>query len=348
MSKTSERKLLLGYVRVSTGIQVEEGKSLGDQERRVREHCERKMGDEPYELEIFREEGRSGAWTIRQHPEFGDKIRPVLSDLIERAETESAYAVVVDTVDRLSRDMLIWLTIHRAHLEPAGVKLLVIDGDLDFDDAGDEMMATFQAVIGQAELRKMSHRTLRRHEERIAAGFFAAGKTGYGWRWQTEEEFRASSQAFKGITPVDEEVEWVKWIFEQYAEKGRVLEDICKELNLRGVPYRGSDKPWSAYRLRKILNNCHHAGLISDKEGELHQGAHHEQRFIDPDVYYAAQDIKSERATRGPRALAQRDAPLVGVISCAVCGHRLQLGRDQRGQPLYMCPRSQEGGHCPP
>ncbi|MEA3403760.1 MAG: recombinase family protein, partial [Armatimonadota bacterium] len=150
-------------------------------------------------------------------------------------------------------------------------------------------------------------------------------------------------QPFKGPVRVDEEADRVRWIFDQYLRCGRTLEDICAELNEREVPFRDSDVAWQPSRLRRILGNWLHAGLNEGNDGELDRGAHFDQRIIDPDVYYAVQELRAKRSTRGPRALSQRDAPLLGVARCGMCGQRVQLQRDQRNQPLYVCPRPQEG-----
>jgi DNA-binding CsgD family transcriptional regulator/DNA invertase Pin-like site-specific DNA recombinase len=283
-------------------------------------------------LDIAFEPGVSGTWTIRQLPVRGVPVREVLSDLIDRCMTERPHALMVDTQDRLTREAALWFAIYSMFLRPYGVKLWIVDGDLDLDNPDDEMIAGFRALLSQAEVRKMSQRALRWRREQRDAGYAPGGQIGFGWRSETG-----------GIVPVPEEAEWVKWIVKQYTQRGRTILDICAELNDRQVPYRGSEVTWYPGRVRHILNHPFHAGLVWDNEHKLVEGAHYEQRYCDPDVYYRIQDIKSQRATRGPRALSQRDAPLLGVIRCGMCGHRLQLARDRRGQAFYVCPKPQEG-----
>ena len=349
MDESRETKLLCGYVRVSTDMQVRGGRSLTDQDRRVEQHAAYKMDDLPYEVDTVSEPGKSATWTIRQLPIPGVPGRQVLSDLIDRCRTEEVYALVVDTQDRLARDAAIWFAIYRVFLEPYGVKLWIVDGDLDMDNPDDNTIAGFRALLDQLEVRKMSQRASRFRREQRAAGYPPGGKIGFGWRFETDQEMRRNGSLFRGILPVPEEAKWVKWIITQYVERGRTILDICAELNDRQVPYRDSEVLWYAGRVRDVLNHPFHFGLVKDNDSGLHHGAHYDQRLFDPDVYYAVRDIKRERATRGPRALSQRDAPLLGVIQCGMCGQRLQLHRDARGQTYYCCPRPQEGENrtCP-
>ncbi|MEA3401363.1 MAG: recombinase family protein [Armatimonadota bacterium] len=342
MNTATNEKKVLAYIRVSTPMQVERGHSLQDQRRRLKEYVCEKLGADLPDGEIYTGEAISGTWTIRQLPLPGEPIRPKLSDLVDRCMEEEVHALVIDTIDRLGRDVFVCFGIQRL-LRPHGVRVLVADGDLDFMDPDDELILGVRSVLDQAEVRKMSHRGKRAQRERRDAGYPPHGKMGFGWRWQTEEEFRASGQPFKGPVRVDEEADRVRWIFDQYLRRGRTLEDICAELNDRKVPFRDSDVAWQPSRLRRILGNWLHAGLNEGNDGELDRGAHFDQRIIDPDVYYAVQELRAKRSKRGPRALSQRDAPLLGVARCGMCGQRVQLQRDQRNQPLYVCPRPQEG-----
>ncbi len=342
VNATTHEKTVLAYIRVSTEMQVERGHSLQDQRRRLKDYVREKLSTDLADEKVYIGEAISGTWTIRQFPLPGEPIRHRLSDLVDRCMEEEVEALVIDTIDRLGRDVFICFGIQRL-LRPHGVRVLVADGDLDFMDPDDELILGFRSLLDQAEVRKMSHRGLRANYERREAGYPVWGQMPFGWRWQTEEEFRASGQAFKCAVRVEEEARWVSWVFDQYLRRGRVMLDICAELNERQVPRGDSDIPWQARHIRAIFDKHFHAGLTSDNDGELQRGAHFDQRIVDPDVWYAVQDLRAKRSTRGPRALSQRDAPLLGVARCGMCGRRVQLQRDQRGQPLYVCPSSQEG-----
>ncbi|MGI5817746.1 MAG: recombinase family protein [Armatimonadota bacterium] len=286
----------------------------------------------------------------RAYPEHGWCTRSLFpghgcglnSRIVDRCLQGGVEALVIDTIDRLGRDPYVCMGIQR-HLEPYGTRVLVADGDHDFSNPEDELVLTVQMGIARSEIQKMSRRSTRAQAERRAAGYPPWGKLPFGWRWLTEEEFRASGEPFKGIARVDAEADWVRWIFDQYLRRRRVILDICAELNDRAVPFRDSDLAWQAWRVREVMDKFTHAGLVQDNEGELCPGVHFEQRIIDPDVWRAVQDLRAERSTRGPRALSQRDAPLLGIIRCGACGRRLQLHRDREETVYYVCPKPQEG-----
>ena len=333
----------VGYCRVSTPEQARDGESLAQQARGIEAMARARAGDRPFELELFGDPGLSGGWTVRQLRMLGGPVRPGLSDAIDRAIEMDADALIVDYVNRAARDLDVWRLVRRLCLTPRGVSLWVASGGLDLDDPKDQMTGDLLALLAEGERMHYSERALRTNEERRAAGFTPWGDTPYGWRWQTDEEHAVGGGMFKGILPVPEEGTWVAWIVEQYVGRGRVLEDIARELNDREVPFPRTSKPWHAKRLRDVLGNCLHAGLVEDNDGSLKPGVHFEHRFYDPDVYYAIQDMREERSSRGPRALQQQDSPLLGVITCGRCGMRLQLKRSPDGVPTYICPRPQVG-----
>lgn len=80
----------VGYVRVSTQSQVEEGRSLAEQEQAIRDYAEQNG----LELNLsFRDEGESGK----------DLERPQLSALRELVRQGDADVVVTRNIDRLTR-----------------------------------------------------------------------------------------------------------------------------------------------------------------------------------------------------------------------------------------------------
>lgn len=348
MKSTGQGRISLGYVRVSTDMQAETGRSLADQTRRLKSYVQDRLGLTLLDEQIYTDAGESGTLSVRQLSAGKGRVRPNLSDLVDRCMEGGVEALVIDTIDRLARDIFVCFGIQRM-IEPHGTRVLVADGDLDFSDPDDEMLVGVRALIGQAEWKKMSQRARRTQVERRTAGYPPWGKAPFGWRWMSNEEFHASGEPFKGIARVDEQAEWVRWIFDQYLRRGRVILDICAELNGREVPYGDSDIDWQGMRIRKVLDTFIHAGLIEDNEGQLRRGAHFDQRIIDPDVWHATQDLRAERSTRGPRALSQRDAPLLGIARCGACDRRLQLHRGRGEKVYYVCPKPQEGEerHCP-
>jgi len=89
--------LVAGYTRVSSAMQLEEGNSLEDQEKRIQEYIERYIDERGWEVVgIFSDPARSGR---------NDK-RPALRRLKRAIRAGEVDVVVVDRIDRLSRNLL--------------------------------------------------------------------------------------------------------------------------------------------------------------------------------------------------------------------------------------------------
>ena len=108
----------VGYVRVSTDKQAKEGVSIENQEGAIKEFCAR----EGLELlEVIKDEGISGG---------KNRSRPGFVKLLDMIETQRIDAVVLYSLERLSRDMLTLLALER-FLNEYNVTLFTIEGKID-------------------------------------------------------------------------------------------------------------------------------------------------------------------------------------------------------------------------
>jgi len=82
----------LGYIRVSTSEQAEEGLSLDNQRARVEAFCKAKGWEL---MDIIADEGASAK----------DLNRPGIQELLRRVQAGSVDAVVVYKLDRLTRSI---------------------------------------------------------------------------------------------------------------------------------------------------------------------------------------------------------------------------------------------------
>ncbi|MDI9584559.1 MAG: recombinase family protein, partial [Acidobacteriota bacterium] len=175
------------YSRVSTQMQVEEGHSLDTQERLCREYVERKLAGRIAKIDFFREEGKSGACTVRQLRSGAEPVRPVLSDLVDAATQGEYTHLVTYEVSRVSREFQDWVMIHSLLLKPAGVKTLVMSGDLDLDDEDDEFVGNLLALVSDRERKLIRRRILDARESRRQAGYLPGGHPPYGWQWEPQD-----------------------------------------------------------------------------------------------------------------------------------------------------------------
>ena len=164
----------IGYLRVSTDGQAERGPGLGVQRERVTEYAKAK-GFEL--LEIVREAASGG---VRNGEEFSWQHRPVLLELLERAQSSEYEALIVARLDRLSRDHATLVALHH-RFRQRGVEILSAA-----EQHGDRPQAGL--IRGQLALTAELERAMIL--ERVGAGKAAKKKQGrhihgripYGYR----------------------------------------------------------------------------------------------------------------------------------------------------------------------
>lgn len=147
---------VIGYARVSTAGQSEDGASLDAQEHAIRARAE--LGGWEV-LEVVREVG-SGATVAH---------RPLLADILARLDRGEAESIVVARLDRLTRS-----TVDGGQLmqraQRHGWDLVALDMGMDTRSPTGEAMAGMMIVMGQWERRMISERTKAGLAQRIREG----------------------------------------------------------------------------------------------------------------------------------------------------------------------------------
>lgn len=144
------------YARVSTSMQVEDGMSLGAQERQLISAAA--SGD--YDPVILREEGRSGK---------SIQGRPVLRKALEDLDEGRAHALYVTRLDRLARSTRDFLSIiDRSNA--AGWRLVMLDLGLDTTTANGRFVVTIMSAMAEMERGMISARQKDVHQDRRDSG----------------------------------------------------------------------------------------------------------------------------------------------------------------------------------
>lgn len=140
------------YARVSTQMQVEDGISLDAQEKQLRYAAE----SQGYEVEILREEGRSGK---------SIKGRPVLKKALEDLDNGKAQALFVTRLDRLARSTRDFLDIvDRSHKN--NWRLALLDLGLDTATYQGRFVVTIMSAMAEMERGMISLRSRDVHQDR--------------------------------------------------------------------------------------------------------------------------------------------------------------------------------------
>lgn len=218
-------KKAIGYVRVSTEEQAKEGVSLEAQEERIRKYAEYKGFDL---IEIIRDEGKSG----------GTANREGFQRLLERIEANGFDALILFSLDRLSRDMLTLLAVERL-LDECDVELHTVEGQIDTSTPDGFMNFAMRAFLSEMERRQIKYRTKKALEHKKAKGE-VVGQVPYGYR-------RVGDR----LVEDEEEQKIIKKINRMY-KLGKSLNAIAKALNDSGYRTK-AETPWTAQQVKRLI-----------------------------------------------------------------------------------------------
>ena len=203
----------LGYIRVSTDKQVQNGDSLDNQRESLVKYC--KFKNLPL-AGIIEDAGISGAKNAGRE---GFKLITAAC-----AEDPDVTSIVIYSLERISRDVLTLFGFER-FLRECEVTLHTIEGEIDLSTPSGFLGFAMRAVMGEMERRQASSRTKAVVDFKKARGE-VAGEIPYGF-------------VRKGDLAVEEpaEQEVIALANELYA-KGSNLTAICKALSMMGIVSR--------------------------------------------------------------------------------------------------------------
>jgi site-specific DNA recombinase len=215
-----KKKLALLYSRVSTSMQVNDGMSLGAQERDLRRAAEH-AGYSDDEMELLREEGRSGKSIAG---------RPVLRNALERLDNGDADAIFVTRIDRLARSTKDFLSIvDRAHTNEW--RIVMLDLNLDTASYQGRFVVTIMSALAEMERAIIAERQKDVHRDRR--------EKGKEWGVDIGPKTKVPADVRRQIV--------------EYRDKGMSYSKIADRLNADGVaPVRG--ERWYAASVHKLVN----------------------------------------------------------------------------------------------
>jgi len=354
--------LVAGYTRVSSAMQLEEGNSLEDQEKRIQEYIERYIDERGWEVVgIFSDPARSGR---------NDK-RPALRRLKRAIRAGEVDVVVVDRIDRLSRNLLSLMQMIK-FLNDHHVRLVSLRENIDFSTHWGRLvlyvlgaLAEFYASALSEEIR-LARR--RRAEDGYLTGAFRYGYCKGNCSSCTDPNGPGYCPYFggpdlgHGKVRIPHPVESVatQLMFEWYATGRYSDNDIAQRLNkevftlLDGteVRFRTKGRPgicppqeFDKDAVRAILNNPIYTGYVtyagSDPNGrkrrkpvDFFKGKH--QAIVSLNLFRQVQNIRRNRYHRTTSLHnPTRAYPLSGILFCAV-RHSPLRGISSGGNRYYV------------
>lgn len=251
---------------------------------------------------------------------------------IEDGEFRDGIILLVENLDRLSREqpkkVFTWLE----QITSLGVTVATVEGDRQYRHDNLDMATIIELVV-KADL---AHRESTKKSDRIAAAWENKRKrlaTGEGMVLTSRAPaWLVVADSRKGFEIVPDRAAIVARIFEETAQ-GYGKHHIARRLNEEQVPTFGRSKAWHASYIQKMLNSP--AVLGEFHPGKKPRGAKREligEPIIDyyPAVISADLYARARVSMQGrPRLNMGRGRRLANLFSglayCAVCGAKMTL-----------------------
>lgn len=297
----------------------------------------------------FVDNGISGATTVR--PAFQKMLRE-----IERGKVSKVIVYRLDRISRSLGDFLKILSIFKGNF----VEFVSAQEAFDTSSPYGELIVKILAVFAEFERNSIIERISQAYASRSEKGLYMGGRRPYGF---TLCDAVIQGVKTKMLTPVDSEVEQLKYIFESYAVGNVSLRRLMDNLVQNNImPTEGS---WSTAKLSTILRNPiyvkadnavyeyfvrHNANIVSDISEfdgvhgvQLYGKTKHtaddlsdikvvvmtHEGLIDSDVWLACQK-KLEKNKKIGTAMSNSTSWLGGKIACKSCGRTMTVTKGSK------------------
>ncbi|WP_082905839.1 recombinase family protein [Bradyrhizobium centrolobii] len=330
------------YARFSTELQNE--KSTEDQIALCRTYAAR------HQLNVvatFEDKARSGASV------FG---RDGLMQLMDAARQQRFTVVIVEALDRLSRDMEDLAGIHK-RLSFQGIEIQAVH-----DGVADSILIGIRGLVGQMQREDGAKKVRRGMAGVIRDGRHAGGRA-YG--------YRAVPGKPGELEVVETEAAIIRRIFAAYAA-GRSPREIALDLNREDVPpprgrrWNGSTINGNAKRAAGLIFNELYAGrivwnkvrMVKDPDtgkrlsrpnprDEWQSIEAPQLRVVEQSVWEQAHALKAEKSHLASHVKRRAAHLLSGLLRCGCCGSGMSVhDRDKTGKTRIRCSAVRESGSC--
>ncbi|GGH68719.1 integrase [Paenibacillus silvae] len=316
------------YVRVSSDRQVEKELSVPAQVKAIQQYCLEKGW---IIVNEFIEKGKSAKTDDR--PEFQKMIA------LAKRPNRPFDAVVVHKFDRFSRKRDDHV-IYKALLNQSGVKVISVTEQTEAETPQDMLLEGMLEVISEFFNANLATEVRKGMTQNAKLGYNNGGTPPYGYRTEHIALGNSKTKAVWVLGP-REEIDVVKWIFNQYAHEGIGYTKIASELNRRQIPSQKGGT-WASSTIRAIIFNEAYVGRRCwNKQDYQTKGKKWRDRsewiitenahpsIISEDIFNKCQENAKKRNTGGGETHKPFDSKLAspfwlrGVMVCEKCGSRM-------------------------
>ncbi|WP_198325386.1 recombinase family protein [Pseudomonas alkylphenolica] len=346
------------YIRFSSPEQAK-----GDSHRRQREAADDYCNEHGLELAkareyLFFDPGRS-AYTQEHVGDKGQLKRFI--DLVDSGDIKPGSYLLVESLDRLSRDKVMAALSQFTDLLRKGIKIVTLSDKRVYSE--DSPSIAMELIVSITVM-------MRAHEESAIKGKRVAAA------WKNKRTLARSNGIPLGAAcpywlklvdgahaEVKDRADVIRRIFDMTIQ-GYGQAAISRRLNEDGVPVFGStratqEKPrnksglWGTSSVQKILHNrallgeyqpTHLVGRVRQNDGDPIQGYYPE--IITLDVFLQAKAARAQRQTSGSTKQSKNFNIWQGIAKCRLCGdamHLINKGRPPKGYTYLQCYSAKKG-----
>jgi DNA invertase Pin-like site-specific DNA recombinase len=218
---------LVGYVRVSTAAQVEQGHSLEAQRAKLQLWCE--LHGHTL-VAVLADEGRSAS-TLDGRPGAAEALR-----LCRTGAVDGVLVSKLDRLTRSTRDLAELLDDSCRH----GWALVSVAEQLDTATAAGRLVVGVLGAVAQWEREAIGERTSAAMAHMRAVGRYTGGACRYGWQVGTDGQLVPHAGERAVLAAVRE-----------LRASGLSLRAVAAELHARGLLSRGG-RAWSASGVQRL------------------------------------------------------------------------------------------------
>lgn len=318
-----DNKKVAIYARVSTVEQAEEGYSIDEQERLLKEYCDN------HNLEVYK------AYSDRGISGKDIKHRPELKQMLKDSEENKFDMVLVWKINRLSRKLADVLKMVEL-FDKNNVTFKSYSEPFETNTPAGKMQFQMMALIGEFERGTIAQNVKMGMLARAREGKWCGNRVlGYDIA-QVEGSLNKKRKETKLIIN-EKEAESVRLIFDEYSN-GKGYKAITSKLNKLGYKTKKGNN-FSVGSIRDILTNPVYIGKVrynvrqdwSEKRRRninpnpiIVDGIH--EPIINIELWDKVQKIMESKKGK-PKRIYDGEYPLTGILKCPVCGAGMVIMR---------------------
>ena len=281
-----------------------------------------------------------GARIVAEFVDAGESARsadrPDLQRMLEYIATHQVTYCIVHKVDRLARNRLDDVEIHRRLVE-AGVTLVSATENIDETPSGMLLHGIMSSIAEFYSKNLASEVSKGLNQKFETGGTPMRAPVGYLNVRKRDEQGRE----YRTVEIDAERAPLVRWVFEQYATGEHTVVSLLAEATARGLttvptPKRPSG-PVGRSTFFSMLRNPYYIGIVRYKGAE--QSGTHEP-LVDVETWQQVQRLLDSRKIADERRRTH-DHYLKGSLFCGQCGSRMQLDYPANKQGVryayYVC-----------